>query len=83
MSELTEDDLGVPAVAQGAGDDMHIHKPKATHGLREFLSEISVIVVGVLIALALEQGVEWLHRRHIVAEAETRVRQFLAPRLLP
>jgi len=37
---------------------MHIHKPKAAHGLREFLSEISVIVVGILIALGGEQAVE-------------------------
>lgn len=49
---------------------MHIHKPKATHSLREFLSEISVIVVGVLIALALEQAVEWLHRLGETAEAK-------------
>jgi hypothetical protein len=49
---------------------MHIHKPKATHGLREFLSEISIIVVGVLIALALEQAVEWAHRRGETADAK-------------
>jgi hypothetical protein len=33
---------------------MHIHKPKPLHGVREFLSEIGVIVVGVLIALGLD-----------------------------
>jgi hypothetical protein len=48
---------------------MHIHKPRAAHSLREFVSEISVIVVGVLIALALEQAVEWLHRQSQTAEA--------------
>jgi hypothetical protein len=30
---------------------MHIHKPKPLHSGREFLSEIGVIVVGVLIEL--------------------------------
>jgi len=53
---------------------MHIHKPKPLHGLREFLSEISVIVVGILIALALEQTVEALHWRHKVRQAEVRLR---------
>ncbi len=43
---------------------MHIHKPKAAHSLREFVSEISVIAVGILIALAGEQLVESLHWRH-------------------
>jgi hypothetical protein len=42
---------------------MHIHKPKAPHGLGEFVREIGVIVCGVLIAIALEQAVEALHRR--------------------
>jgi len=43
---------------------MDIHKPKSWHGLREFLKEFGTIVVGVLTALAAEQGVEWLHWRH-------------------
>jgi len=43
---------------------MDIHKPKPVHSFREFLSEIGVIVLGVLIALAAEQIVEDLHWRH-------------------
>jgi hypothetical protein len=46
-----------------------IHKPKPVHSLREFLSELGVIVLGVLIALAAEQAVETLHWRHEVADA--------------
>ena len=53
---------------------MHIHKPKPLHGVREFSSEISVIVVGILIALGLEQTVESLHWRHKVEQAEVRLR---------
>jgi hypothetical protein len=43
---------------------MDIHKPKPWHGLREFLKEYLIIVVGVLTALGGEQLVEWLHWRH-------------------
>lgn len=49
---------------------MHIHPPKPLHGWKEFLNEIFVIVVGVLIALGLEQVVEWAHWKHKVAEGE-------------
>ncbi len=45
---------------------MDIHKPKPFHGLREFLKEYGIIVLGVLTALFLEQAVEWLHWRHEV-----------------
>jgi len=44
---------------------MDIHKPKPWHGLREFLKEYLIIVVGVLTALAAEAGVEawrWAER---------------------
>ena len=40
---------------------MEIHKPKPVHSWREFLTEIGTITLGVLIALAAEQAVEWLH----------------------
>jgi hypothetical protein len=62
MSELIETGLGAPAASEGVGDDMHIHKPKAAHSVRAFISEIGVIVVGIAIALAGEQAVEAVHR---------------------
>lgn len=37
---------------------MEIHKPKPIHNLRDLAKEIGVIVVGILIALGLEQAVE-------------------------
>jgi hypothetical protein len=49
---------------------VEIHKPKPWHGFREFLKEYLIIVVGVLTALAFEQGVEWLHWRNQIAETE-------------
>jgi hypothetical protein len=45
---------------------LDIHKPKPWHGWREFAKELGTIVLGVLIALGAEQGVEWLHWRHEV-----------------
>ena len=49
---------------------LDIHKPKPVHGWREFVNEIGVIVIGVLIALGAEQAVEALHWRHQVEAGE-------------
>ena len=57
---------------------MDIHKPKPWHGVREFLKEYLIIVVGVLTALAAEQAVEWLHHREIVARGEDALRENFA-----
>ncbi len=54
---------------------MHIHKPKALHGWREFLGEIGVIVCGVLIAIALDQTVEALHHRSEAREMIRKLRE--------
>lgn len=54
---------------------MHIHLPKAFHGWREFLKEYAIIVLGVLTALALEQGVESMHERRLAREAQEAIRQ--------
>ena len=53
---------------------MDIHKPKPWHGLREFLKEYVIIVVGVLTALGAEAIVENLHERRLSAEAKQAVR---------
>jgi hypothetical protein len=53
---------------------VEIHKPKPWHGWREFLKEYLIIVVGVLTALAAEQGVEWLHWRHQAEAARNALR---------
>jgi hypothetical protein len=49
---------------------MEVHKAKPIHTWRELLSEIGVIVIGVLIALAAEQIVEILHWHHQVSVSE-------------
>jgi hypothetical protein len=53
---------------------MHFHLPKPLHGWREFVGEVGVIVLGVLIALGLEQIVQSIHERNIAAEARENVR---------
>jgi hypothetical protein len=40
---------------------MHVHWPKPLHGWREFLGEVGIIVLGVLIALGAEQVIEMVH----------------------
>src|SRR3982751_6817081 len=42
---------------------MHFHLPKPLHGWREFVGEVGIIVIGVLIALGAESVVEDLHSR--------------------
>ena len=48
---------------------MHVHLPKPLHGWREFLGEVGIIVIGVLIALGAEQVVEAAHWNHQVRDA--------------
>jgi hypothetical protein len=60
---------------------MEIHKPKAWETWREFLKELGTIILGILIALALEAGVEALRERHQAAEARANIRQELAENL--
>ena len=53
---------------------MHIHRPKVFHRLTEFLREIFIIVVGILIALGLEEVVRVVHDRAIARDAREAVR---------
>ena len=52
-----------PEPAPG-GEDMHLHRPKPLHGLREIVTEVGVIVIGIVIAIGAEQLVETMHWRH-------------------
>lgn len=51
------------------GENVHIHRPKPLHGVRELLAEVGVIVIGIIIAIGLEQSVEYAHRAAQVQEA--------------
>jgi len=57
---------------------MHFHLPKPLHGWREFVGEVGIIVLGVLIALGAEQVVEGIHDRHLASLAQGDIRAELA-----
>ncbi len=54
---------------------MDIHKPKPWHGWRELAKEVGTIVLGVLIAIGLEQTVEALHHRDQARDMTAKLRQ--------
>ena len=58
------------------------HKPKTWHGWHEFLKEFGTIVLGVSVALAAEQGVEWLHWRGKVVQAREQIAEETASNMI-
>ena len=62
---------------------MEVHLPKPLHGWREFVGEVGIIVLGVLIALGAEQVAEYLHQRAELREAENAMRSELRDDNLP
>jgi hypothetical protein len=56
---------------------MEIHKPKPVHNWREFLVELATITLGVCIALAAEQAVEWFHWRDKTSYATDQIQREL------
>jgi len=71
-----------PAPAVPEESKMEIHKPKRLHNWREFLKEVGTIVLGVCIALAAEQAVEWWHWRGEVANARAVIATEMAQNLV-
>ncbi len=57
---------------------MDVHPPhEPIRSWQDFLLHLATITVGLLIAIALEAGVEALHYRHIVGDARTNLRREL------
>jgi hypothetical protein len=52
---------------------MHIHLPKPLHGWRQFIGEVGIIVIGVLIALGAEQAIDGIHKRSEAREARSEI----------
>jgi hypothetical protein len=50
---------------------MHVHLPKPLRGWREFIGEVGVIVLGVLIAIGFEQIAEQIHWESEVRSARS------------
>lgn len=58
---------------------LDVHPPhEPVHGWRDFLLHIATITIGLLIALGLEAAAEWIHHRHLVAEARENLRREIA-----
>ncbi|HWE47102.1 MAG TPA: hypothetical protein VG407_13835 [Caulobacteraceae bacterium] len=64
MADEINAEGGAVADAHDSEEAMHVHAPKPFHGWGELLREVGVIVVGIVIAIGLEQTVEALHRHH-------------------
>ena len=55
---------------------LDVHPPHGNvHGWRDFLLHLATITIGLLIAIGLEQTVEWFHHRHLVREARENIRE--------
>jgi hypothetical protein len=55
---------------------MDVHPPhEPIRSWRDFLLHLATITIGLLIAVALESGVEELHYRHIVSDARANLRR--------
>lgn len=52
---------------------MEIHPPVKLESLRDVAFHLFIVTVGILIALSLEQLVEWRHHRELVREAGTNI----------
>jgi len=56
------------------GGDVEVHKPRPVHNWRELLSEIAVVVIGVVIALTAEQLIQRAELRAKMRHAEQEMR---------
>jgi hypothetical protein len=55
---------------------MDIHAPhEPVHTWKDFAIHLAIVTIGLFIALMLEALVEYVHHRHIVAEARANIRQ--------
>lgn len=62
---------------------MHVHLPKPLHGWRQFVGEVGIIVLGVLIALSAEQLVEYFRNLAELHKTENAMRSELVDDNLP
>lgn len=59
-----------------------IHRVKPVHGWREFIGEVGIIVLGILLALAAEQVIERFHWRREVGHVRDTLRSDLSDLLV-
>ncbi|MGP8258790.1 MAG: hypothetical protein ACLQM6_02430 [Acidobacteriaceae bacterium] len=61
LQNATED---FPEIAKEDEAMIDIHVPQATHTWKDFCIHLGTITIGLLIAISLEQSVEWMHHLH-------------------
>ena len=55
---------------------MDVHAPhEPVHTWRDFFTHLTIVTIGLFIALSLEGLVEYVHHRHLVREARENIRQ--------
>ena len=58
---------------------MDIHPPHGpVHSIREFFLHLSIVTIGILIALSLEGLLEWRHHRELAQEARSNITREIA-----
>jgi hypothetical protein len=68
------DDAKIATTTTAEGEPMEIHAPeKPIHTKKEFLFHMFTVVLGILIALALDGMVTWAHHRILVREARANI----------
>jgi hypothetical protein len=53
---------------------LDVHAPQTTHTWKDFFIHIATITIGLLIAISLEQAVEYIHHRHQAKEMAEKLR---------
>ena|SRR5580658_3556240 len=72
-----------PAIPESLAPMLDVHAPhEGIHTWKNFFVHIATIVIGLLIAVGLEQTVEYFHHRHQVAEVRESLRVERRNRLL-
>jgi hypothetical protein len=66
---------GVREAAKEHDPMLDIHVPQATHTWKDFFIHVGTICVGLLIAISLEQTVEYIHHRRELSQAREELRE--------
>lgn len=68
-----------PLIAEKSPPMLEVHAPhEALHTWTGFFIHIATIVIGLFVAVGLEQAVELIHHRHLVQQLEAQMREVLA-----
>jgi len=71
-----------PSATEKSVPILEVHAPnEALHTWKGFLLHIATIVIGLFIAVGLEQSVEFLHHRHLREQLEEQMREVFAGNL--